>query len=172
MENTTRTLVRDLMKVGVATCAPEALVSEVAHLMREQGMEGVIVLDPEEGHAIGMISQTELADAFIREGANARNLKAEQVMRENIPQVPPDIPLQAAYQMMRDSGVRIVFLMHHAGGVNYSAASLSFNHLMRYLDAKDDSELTDLGIRTERTSPLDAFIQKRDAARRSRTSGP
>jgi hypothetical protein len=59
--------------------------------------------------------------------------------------------------------------MHHAGGVKYSAAALSFNHLMRYLEAKDDSELTDLGIRAERTSPLEAFIQKRDAARRSRT---
>lgn len=169
MENQTRSLVRDLMKVGVATCAPETLVSDIAHVMREQGIDAVIVLDPEEGHGLGYISQNELVDAFIREGANARNLTAEQVMRENIPQVPPDIPLQAAYQIMRDSGVRVLFLMHQAGGVQYSAASLSYSHLIRYLDAKNDSEVADLGISSERKSPLEAFIEKRDAARKART---
>lgn len=171
MEDSTRTLVRDLMKVGVVSCAPETPVSEVAHMLREKGIEGVIVLDQEEGHALGMISPNELADAFLREGPNARTLKAEQIMREQIPQVPPDIPLQAAFQLMRDSGVRIVFMMHNAGGVIYPAAALSFNHLVRYLEAKDDSELTDLGIRSDRTSPRDAFIQKRDAARRARLGG-
>jgi CBS domain-containing protein len=159
------------MKVGVLSCAPETLVSDVAHMLREQGVEGLIVLDQEEGQALGMISQNELAEAFIRAGQNARTLTAEQIMREQIPQAPPDIPLQAAYQLMRDSGVRIVFMMHNAGGVVYPAASLSYNHLVRYLEAKDDSELTDLGIRSDRTSPRDAFIQKRDAARRARTGG-
>jgi signal-transduction protein with cAMP-binding, CBS, and nucleotidyltransferase domain len=169
LENSSRTLVRDMMKVGVATCSPDALVSDVAHLLREQGIEAVIVLDPEEGHGLGVISQNELVDAFIREGANARNLTAEQVMRDNIPQVPPDIPLQAAYQIMRDGGVRALFLMHHAAGVQYSAASLSYSHLIRYLDAKNDSEVSDLGIASERKSPLEAFIQKRDAARKARS---
>ena len=171
LENSTRTLVRDLMKVGVASCAPDASVSDVAHMLREKGIEAVIVLDPEEGHGLGMISQNELADAFIREGANARSLTAEKIMRDDIPEVPPDIPLQAAYQIMRDSRVRIVFLMHNAGGVKYPAASLSFSHLVRYLEAKDDSELSDLGIASDRTSPREAFIQKRDAARRARTGG-
>jgi CBS domain-containing protein len=159
------------MKVGVTSCAPETLVTDVAHMLREGGIEAVIVLDPEEGQALGMISANELADAFLREGANARNLKAEEVMRENIPEVPPDIPLQAAFQIMRDSRVRIVFLMHNAGGVKYPAASLSFNHLVRYLEAKTDSELSDLGIASDRTSPREAFIQKRDAARRARIGG-
>jgi CBS domain-containing protein len=171
VENSTRTLVRDLMKVGVATCAPETVVSDVAHMLREKGIEAVIVLDPEEGQALGMISQDELADAFLREGKNARNLKAEEVMRENIPEIPPDIPFHAAFQIMRDNRVRIVFLMHNAGGVKYPAASLSFNHLVRYLEAKDDSELSDLGIASDRTSPREAFIQKRDAARQARTGG-
>ena len=159
------------MKVGVATCAPETPVTEVARLLREGGLEAVMVLDPEEGHGLGIVSQNELVDAFIREGANARNLTAEQVMRDQIPQVPPDIPLQAAFQIMRDSGVRVLFLMHHAGGVKYSAAAISFNQLVRYLEAKEDSELTDLGLAAERTNPLDAFFAKRDAARRARSGG-
>ena len=171
MENSPRKLVRDLMKVGVPNCPPETPVTDIAHLLLEKGFEAIIVLGVEEGegHAIGVVSQKELVDCFIREGDNARNLKAEDIMRSDIPQVPPDIPLQTAFQIMQDTGVRAVFLMHHAGGVIYSAAYLSYNHILRYLEAKSDDELTDLGIRAERTSPLDAFIQKRDAARRART---
>jgi CBS domain-containing protein len=165
-----RKLVRDLMKVGVASCAPETPITDIARLLKEKGLDTVIILDPEEGHAIGTVSQKELVDAFIREGEKARNLKAEDIMRDEVPQVPPDIPLDAAFQIMQDKGVRTLFLMHHAGGVIYAAAYLSYNHMLRYLSAKEDDELGDLGTQAERLLPLDAFIQKRDAARRARSS--
>ena len=169
MEPSSRKLVRDLMQVGVATCAPESPVADIAHLLLEKKLEAVIVLDPDEGHAVGVVSQKELVDAFIKNGENARAMKAEDIMTDEVPTVPPDIPLEAAFQLMQDRGVRTVFLMHHAGGVIYSAAYLSYNHALRFLQAKSDEDLTDLGIRAGRTSPIDAFIQKRDAARRSRT---
>jgi hypothetical protein len=34
------------------------------------------------------------------------------VVDEHIPQVPPDIPAQAAWQLMRDLGLDCLFLMH------------------------------------------------------------
>jgi predicted transcriptional regulator len=169
LEQSSRKLVRDLMKVGVASCAPDTPVPDLANLLIEKGLEAVIILDKDEGHAVGVVSQKELVDAFIREGENARSLKAEDIMCDEVPQVPPDIPLQAAFQLMQDRGIRAVFLMHHAGGVIYSAAYLTYDHALRYLKAKTDDELADLGIRAERISPIQAFIQKRDAARRSRT---
>jgi CBS domain-containing protein len=48
-----RKLVRDLMKVGVASCAPETPITDIARLLKEKGLDTVIILDPEEGHAIG-----------------------------------------------------------------------------------------------------------------------
>jgi CBS domain-containing protein len=164
-----RTLVRELMKVGVPSCPPETPAADIARLLREKGMDAIIILDPEEGHAVGVVSHKELVDAFVRAGEGARELTAEDIMRADVPQVPPDIPLDAALQIMRDQGTRTLFLMHHAGGATYAAAFLTYQHILQYLAARDESDLSDLGGRAERVSPLDAFIQRRDAARKART---
>ena len=166
---TSRKLVRDLMTVGVPTCPPHTPIVDLTRLMLEKNWEAVIVLEGEEGHAIGVVSQDELIKAYERE--DARSLMVEDVMRESVPQIPPDIPLTAAAQIMQDKGVRVLFLMHHAGGIGYPAAMISYQHFLRHLIAQDSDDLHDLGIHAERQSPLEAFIQKRDAARRQARSG-
>ena len=165
-ENTTprqRLLVRDLMRVGVATCPPDTPIVEVARLMLEKQLEGIVVLDA-EGEAIGVVTQDELAQAYSRD--NCHDLHAEDVMQAKVPQIPPDLPLTVAAQIMRDLRVRIVFLMHEAGGIRYPAAALSYQHLLRHLAARTDAELEDLGTAAPRKLPLESFIEKRDAARR------
>jgi CBS domain-containing protein len=162
-----RTLVRDLMSVGVATCAPDTPIIDLARLVLDKGLEAVVVLDP-EGHAIGVVGQDDLARAYSQE--NRHQLTAEDVMSEGVPQVPADIPLVTAAQIMRDQGVRVLFLMHHAGGITYPAAMLTYTHLLRHLAARDDGDLADLGIKASRQPPLDTFIKKRDAARRQSRS--
>ena len=159
-----RSLVRDLMTVGVATCPPDTSIKGVARLLLDKDLESVVVLD-QEGHAVGVVSRDELIDAY---GQNAPDdLTAEDVMSAGVTELPPDIPLTAAAQLMRDQGVRAVFLMHHAGGIEYPAAVLTYAHLLRHLTAESDDDLNDLGIAAARKSPVEAFIEKRDAARRS-----
>jgi CBS domain-containing protein len=158
-----RTLVRDLMSVGVATCPPDTPIVEIARLLLDKQLEGIVVLD-QEGHAIGSISRDELVQAYARD--NCRELTAEDVMRDSVPQIPPDVPLTVAAQLMRDQGVRVVFLMHNSAGIQYPAAALSYTHILRHLAARSDAELQDLGTAAARKSPLETFIEKRDAARR------
>jgi len=159
-----RTLVRDLMKVGVQTVPLDAPVPEVARLLLEKGLEAVVVLD-KEGHGVGVVSRDDLVAAYGRQ--NVRSLTAQDVMTEGVPQVPPDIPLAAAAQLMRDRGLQAVFLMHNAGGIIYPAGMLCASHLIRHLAARDNSELSDLGIAAARKTPVEMFIEKRDAARRA-----
>jgi predicted transcriptional regulator len=159
---TERLLVRDLMSVGVLTCPPTTPIVEIARLLLDKQLEAIVVLD-HEGHAAGMVSQDELVRAYTQD--NWRALTAEAVMRAAVPQVPPDIPLTAAAQIMQDQGVRVVFLMHHAGGIEYPAAALSYRSILRYLAARSEADLQDLGIAAARQPPLDTFIQKRDSAR-------
>lgn len=71
--------------------------------------------------------------------------------------VPPDIPLTAAAQMMRDRGVRVLFMMHHAGGIEYPAAMLTASHLMRHIAMIDEEDLRDLGIHAAGKSPVELF---------------
>jgi CBS-domain-containing membrane protein len=157
-------LVRDLMTVGVETCTPDTPVPDLARLMFERGLEAVVVM--EEGNAEGVVNQSDIVRAYSR--LDARKLTAENIMQPGVPQVPPDIPLTAAAQVMLDEGVRALFLMHASGGIEYAAGVLTFRHLLRHLAARDTDELKDLGIQAERQTPLDLFIQKRDAARRMR----
>ncbi len=157
-------LVRDLMTVGVRTCGPQTPIADVIRLILQENLEAIVVLDA-EGHAVGVVSQDDVIRAF--DACADPTLTAEHVMRDDVPQVPPDIPVTAAAQIMRDRGLRAVFMIHHAGGITYPAGVLSYTHLLRYLAAaRDSDDISDLGIKAARQSPVEAFIQKRDMARR------
>jgi predicted transcriptional regulator len=165
MRPTSPKFVRDLMTVGVPTCPPETLVADIARLLAEKNFEEVVVL--EEGHNVGVVGFSELVKVYDQE--DALKLTAEQVMRPGIPTTLPDIPLETAAQLMRDQNVRVLYLTHHASGVEYPAASISYTHFIRHLAARDDQDLNDLGVDAARLSPLEIFIHRRDAARRKAT---
>ena len=61
--NRLRELVRDLMKIGVATCAPDTVVADIARTMLSKDLDAIIVLNPEDGNAIGVVSQFDLLQA-------------------------------------------------------------------------------------------------------------
>lgn len=159
-------LVRDLMTVGVPTCAPGMPVADLARLMLQNGWEALIVLDPVERHGLGVVTQSDLVKAYAH--SDSHELLAEDVMQAAIPKIPPDIPLQAAAQIMLDKGVRVLFLTHHAGGIEYPAALITFQHILRHLAANDPQELHDLGILASRQNPVQAYTQRRDQARQQR----
>ncbi len=61
---TERVLVRDLMTVGVKTCAPTTPIVDLARFMLEQDLEAIVVLD-HEGHAVGVVSRDDLVRADV-----------------------------------------------------------------------------------------------------------
>ena len=152
-------LVRDLMTVGVETCSRETPIEVLARSVLKNDGADIVVLD--NGHALGVVGKTQLMEAYTR--TDYPELTAGDIYREGVPQVPPDIPLVAAAQIMLDWGVTTLFLMHHAGGIAYPAAMISYRHILRHMISQEDKELSDLGIYAARQAPLDAFIQRRDA---------
>lgn len=156
-------LVRDLMSVGVLTCSPGTSVVELTRILLEKDLEGAVVLN-ERGHAAGIVSRDDLVRAYANR--DYEHLSVQTVMQDGVPQIPPDIPLTAAAQIMQDRNLRIVFLMHHAGGIEYPAAMLTYTHLLRHMAMEEPDDLSDLGIKAERTSPLETFYERRDEARR------
>ena len=156
-------LVRDLMTVGVPTCKTTTPVVDVARFLIENNVEEMVVLG-EEGEGVGVCGYEELVSAYERE--DVRELTAEEIMSEGVPELPSDIPLKLAAQLMNDKDIRVAYMNHNSAGIIYPAASISYKHLVRHLAAKDESELKDLGINAERKSPLEQFIERRDEARR------
>jgi CBS domain-containing protein len=110
-----------------------------------------------------VVSRDDLVRAYAT--GDYESLVAEEVMQDGVSQVPPDIPLTVAAQIMQDLGVRNLFMMHHAGGIEYPAAMLSYSHFLRHLASEDGTDLNDLGIKADRESPLESFIKRRDEAR-------
>ncbi len=167
-EKGSRKLVRDLMSVGVLTCALDTPLIQLTQVLLDKDQEAAVVLD-DTGNAVGVVTRTELVRSYARAVSGAgdyETLTAESAMREDVPQVPPDIPLSVAAQIMQDQGVRVLFMMHHAGGIEYPAAFLSYTHFLRHLATGDDADLSDLGIRAERQTPMEAFLRRREEARR------
>lgn len=156
-------LVRDVMTVGVPTCKTSTLVVDIARFLLEKHLEEMVVLN-EEGEGVGVCGYEQLIGVFGREGFET--LTAEAVMQEGVPELPADISLVAAAQVMRDRGVRVAYMLHNSAGIIYPAAYLSYWHLLRCMTAQDEQGLKDLGISAERQSPLETFYQRRAEARR------
>jgi CBS domain-containing protein len=156
------TLVRDLMSIGVLTCSEDTSIVELARVLLDQGKEEAVVLD-DLGHAVGVIGRDDLIRAY---GAGEyKEMLAEEVMRDDVPQIPPDIPLTAAAQIMQDKGVRILYLTHHAGGIEYPAAMLSYKNMLRHIAMVSEEDLSDLGIVADRELPMESFAKRRASAR-------
>ena len=128
-------LVRDLMHIGVITCRTDMpLVEAVAILLREN-LESLVVLN-ENGHAVGLLGRHEVIIAYGRSGATSQccgSLTVADVMRPDVPEIPPDIPAAAAAQIMLDQGLRALYLLHHDGGISWPAAVFRFEDVLRHV---------------------------------------
>lgn len=156
-------LVRDLMTIGVPTCKTDTLIVDIARFLIDNNAEEMVVLG-DEGEGVGVVGYEELVSAYHRE--NVGELTAEQVMREGVAELPSDIPLVAAAQMMKDKKTRVVYMNHNSAGIIYPAAMISYKHIVRHLAAKDETELKDLGLKAERKSPVEVFVERKNEARK------
>jgi predicted transcriptional regulator len=163
MPENTLELVRDLMTVGVPTCKVSTPIVDIARFLVKNNVEEMVVLG-EEGEGVGVCGYRELVKVYDRE--NVRELTAEDIMSEGVPELPSDITLKLAAQLLRDKDIRVAYMNHNSAGIIYPAASISYKHLVRHLAAENESELKDLGINAERKSPLEQFIERRDEARK------
>ena len=163
MSDNSPVLVRNLMTIGVPTCKITTSIVEIARFLIKNNVEEMVVLG-HEGEGIGVCGFKELVKAYDRE--DVRQLTAEEIMLEGVPELPSDIPLKLAAQIMQDKDIRVAYMNHNSAGIIYPAASISYKHLVRHLAAENKEELKDLGFHAERKSPLEQFIERRDDARR------
>lgn len=111
-------LVREVMTIGVPVCRDSETCGAVA--ARLTG-EVVVALD-EDGMACGWATRNQVMEA-----GPTRTIG--EVMDEDIPTVPPDIPAEAAAQLMRDRGVEHLFLMHDWPGEPRPSAVISLKSI-------------------------------------------
>jgi signal-transduction protein with cAMP-binding, CBS, and nucleotidyltransferase domain len=148
------------MRIGVTTCKPEDSIEAVAAQMIDGNCTAVVVLD-EDGDSRGWINEQRIANAFLRReaaGEDSPALTAADVMDEDVPDGPADIPLTAAIQLMADRGVDHLFFLHHAGGRAWPASLLSLRDVVRAVAGPD--YIQGQGVGAPRPTPMDLFRQR------------
>jgi len=135
--------VRDLMHIGVVTCPIDTPVLNAIKTLKSKNLESLVVLD-KYSRAVGVFGRPEVIAAYTRAGANPHHLKRLTVfdmMRPNIPEIPPSIPAVTAAQIMIDQSLREMFIMHHQDGgtPDRPVGVLSVDDVITYL-ADDGGE--------------------------------
>ncbi|HLF26271.1 MAG TPA: CBS domain-containing protein [Anaerolineae bacterium] len=126
-------LVRDVMTIGVPICRDtEPCGVAAARLARQPVSPGVLVALDGDGIAVGWLTCEQLAQH------DPARIVGE-VMHEEFPTVPPDIPAETAAQLMRDRGVPYLFLMHDWPGEPRPSAVVSLRAIEGCLTVDDAS---------------------------------
>lgn len=149
-------LVRDVMRIGVPTCKVTDPIIPLAQQMIDQGWTAVIVMD-DDGDARGWISERFLAVAYAT-GDRSAALTAAEIMDEDVPEAPVDIPLAASVQLMADMGVDHLFFMHNAGGKSWPASVLNLRDVVKALAGPEYIKAQ--GMHATRPTPMDLFRQR------------
>ncbi len=153
-------LVRDVMRIGVPTCKETDPLDKVAALMLDQAATALVVLD-EEADTRGWINEARLAAAYLRVTQTFEvscPLTAADIMDEDVPEAPSDIPLAAAAQLMADTGADHLFFLHHAAGRTWPASVLGLRDLVRALAGPE--YIKNQGTAAPRPTPMDLFRQR------------
>lgn len=143
-------LVRDVMQIGVPSCAIDELLPAVARRLVESASDALVVLN-EEGEVCGWLDASHLAAVLHRDYAA---LTAGDVMSATVPELVADIPVLAAAQMMLDQKVRQLFVLHHLGGTK-AAAVITLRDVMRAVAGMERAP--GVGVGAPRPNAVDAF---------------
>ena len=121
-------LVRDVMHRGVITCWADEPVVDVARRLREYAINAIFVLD-ESGRAEGIISQTDLARAYVQGDWEQRT--ADEIMTPEIVTISGDIPLDVAIQIMLDKHIHRLLIVQGGLTPNRPVGVLSLSDVVR-----------------------------------------
>jgi CBS domain-containing protein len=127
--------VRDVMQRGVITCSPDTPLVQVAALMAQGHASAVAVVNP-SGELIGIVSRTDLVRAYLKPFGH---LLAEQVMTTQVATIIPDIPVQAAVQIMLDRGVHQLVILHARPAPQRPVGILTMDEIVRDMAKQEDS---------------------------------
>jgi CBS domain-containing protein len=121
-------LVRDVMHRGVISCWADESVPDVARRLREYAISAIFVLD-ESGRAEGVISQTDMARAYVRGDWKRRT--ADEIMTPGVVTISGDIPLDVATQIMLDKHIHRLLIVQGGRTPNRPVGVLSLSDVVR-----------------------------------------
>lgn len=120
-------LVRDVMHRGVIICWADEQLIDVARRLCEYDINALFVLD-DSGRAVGVISQTDLAQAYVEK--DWRHRTADQIMATDVVTITGDIPLDVAIRLMLDKHIHRLLIVQGGRTPNRPVGVLSLSDIV------------------------------------------
>lgn len=132
--------VRDAMHTGVTSCDSSTTVHEAAHMMNEQKLRSLVIVDFDCALS-GIISQSDIVAARLlnQSGKSWDHITVGEIMINRVFTVTPDMTLTEAAQVMVDHRIHRVVVAEPDDLCN-PIGMLSMGDIMRYVEGEGFEE--------------------------------
>ncbi|HEX6430424.1 MAG TPA: CBS domain-containing protein [Niastella sp.] len=88
----------------ITTVSPQTTVLEALHIMAEQNIGSVMVL--EEGHYLGIVTERDYSRKVVLKGKSSTDTKVAEIMSSDLPRVTANDSIDYCMQLMSDKNIR------------------------------------------------------------------
>jgi CBS domain-containing protein len=88
----------------ITTVSPETTVLEALHIMADQNIGSVMVLD--DGHYLGIVTERDYSRKVVLKGKSSTDTKVTEIMSSDLPRVTPNDSIDYCMQLMSDKNIR------------------------------------------------------------------
>lgn len=126
-------MISDIARDDVVTADIEATLTDIAHVMRDQQVGSVVVVDG-KGTVAGVLTDRDLVVSGLAEGRHPDECIANDILSTNVFSVAPDADVADVVRRMREQGVRRVPVMAEGDLVGIVTLDDLLVHLVEELD--------------------------------------
>jgi CBS domain-containing protein len=88
----------------ITTVSPETTVLEALHIMADQNIGSVMIL--ENGHYLGIVTERDYSRKVVLKGKSSTDTKVSEIMSSDLPRVTPNDSIDYCMQLMSDKNIR------------------------------------------------------------------
>jgi CBS domain-containing protein len=88
----------------ITTVSPETTVLEALHIMADQNIGSVMVL--QEGHYLGIVTERDYSRKVVLKGKSSTDTKVTEIMSSDLPRVTHNDSIDYCMQLMSDKNIR------------------------------------------------------------------
>jgi CBS domain-containing protein len=88
----------------ITTVAPETTVLEALHIMADENIGSVMVL--QDGHYLGIVTERDYSRKVVLNGKSSTDTKVTEIMSSDLPRVTANDTVDYCMQLMSDKNIR------------------------------------------------------------------
>ena len=122
----------------ITTVSPNTTVLEALHIMADQNIGSVMVL--EDGHYLGIVTERDYSRKVVLKGKSSTDTLVTEIMSSDLPRVTPNDSIDYCMQLMSDKNIRYLPVFDE----NQVTGILSINDVVKETILSQQETITQL----------------------------